>query len=115
MSLSKRDGIWWVDLAAPNGQRVRRSAGTTHKTQAQEYHDRLKSELWRVSKLGERPRRIWDDAVVKWLKEQSHKATAREDKAKLRWLDAYLGGRYLDTINRALIDQIRDVKLGRGL
>ena len=90
MSLRKRGGSWWVDVVAPNGERVRRSAGTANKAQAQEFHDQMKSELWRISKLGEQPRRIWNDAVVRWLKEQAHKTTAKEDVTKLRWLDRYL-------------------------
>lgn len=114
MSLRKRGGVWWVDLIAPNGERVRRTTGTANKALAQEFHDRFKSDLWRIVKLGERPRRTWNDAAVRWLKEQSHKATAKEDRAKLRWLDTHLGGRELDTINRALIDQITDAKLAGG-
>ena len=73
MSLRKRGGIWWVDVVAPNGERIRQSAGTANKALAQEFHDR-QSELWRIIKLGEKPRRTWNDAVVRWLKEQSHKA-----------------------------------------
>lgn len=114
MSLRKRGGAWWVDLIAPNGERVRRTTGTANKALAQEFHDRFKSDLWRIVKLGERPRSTWNDAAVRWLKEQSHKATAKEDRAKLRWLDTHLGGKELETINRALIDQITDAKLSGG-
>ena len=79
MSLRKRGGIWWIDVVAPHGERVRRSAGTANKALAQEFHDRFKSELWRISHLGQKPRHTWNEAVVRWLKEQSHKATAKED------------------------------------
>jgi hypothetical protein len=84
MSLRKRGGIWWVDFVSPSGQRVRRSSGTADKCLAQELHDQLKAESWRISKLGERPRRTWNEAVVRWLKESSHKATLGMDKAHLR-------------------------------
>src|SRR5947209_3675721 len=97
MSLRKRGGSWWIDVVAPNGERIRRTAGTANKALAQEFHDRLKSELWRIAHLGEKPRRIWNEAVVRWLKEQSHKATAGEDVTKLKWLDQFLGGKPLDT------------------
>ena len=76
MSLRKRGGIWWIDVGAPNGERIRRTTGTANKALAQEFHDRLKSELWRIAQLGEKPRHTWNEAVVRWLKEQSHKATA---------------------------------------
>jgi integrase len=114
MSLRKRGGCWWIDVVAPDGERVRRTAGTANKAQAKEFHDRLKSELWRISKLGEKPRRIWNDAVVRWLEEQAHKATAKEDVTKLRWLDSHLRGKDLTFINRALIDRITDAKLAQG-
>ena len=76
MSLRKRGGIWWIDVTAPNGERIRRTTGTANKALAQEFHDRLKSELWRIWKLGEKPRRTWNEAAVRWLKEQAHKATS---------------------------------------
>src|SRR5215475_2388227 len=106
MSLRKRGGAWWVDVTSPSGERIRQTAGTTNKAQAQEFHDRLKAELRRRDKLGDKPQRTWNDAVVRWLKEQAHKATAREDVTKLRWLDQFLGGKELEHINRALIDRI---------
>lgn len=114
MSLRKRNKTWWIDFVAPSGERVRRSAETENRAQAQELHDRLKAEVWRLQKLGDRPRYLWNDAVVRWLKETGHKATHEHDKAKLRWLDAHLGGRPLDTINRAMIDSITQAKLATG-
>jgi hypothetical protein len=91
MSLRKRGNVWWVDIATPSGERIRRSTETDNKAQARELHDKLKSEVWRVHKLGDRPRRIWQDAAVRWLREQAHKASIEDDKTKLRWLDRHLG------------------------
>ena len=111
MGIRKRGSVWWVDFTTPSGERVRRSAETGSKAEATEFHDRLKVEVWRQQKLDEAPRRRWNDAVVRWCKEQSHKATAEEDKAKLRWLDQHLGGKELDTINRDIIERISQAKL----
>lgn len=115
MSLFKRGNTWWIDIVDQNGQRIRRSTGTSERILAEEYHDKVKAESWRIARLGERPRVLWNDAVVKWLKESSHKASIESDKIHLRWLDKFLGGRYLDTINRALIDRITDAKLDEGV
>ena len=114
MSLRKRGGVWWVDVVAPNGERIRRTSGTANKALARQFHDRFKSELWRIAKLGEKPRHTWNDAVVRWLKEKSHKATIRGDVNLLRWLDPFLGGKDLSTISRATIDLITEEKLARG-
>jgi hypothetical protein len=110
MSLRKRGSVWWIDSVTPSGERVRRSAETGNKVQAQELHDKLKGEVWPLQKLGDRPRRIWQDAMVRWLREQAHKASIEDDKDKLRWLERYLANRQLETINRCLIDAITEAK-----
>lgn len=114
MAIRKRKTTWWIDFVAPSGERVRRSTETQDKALAQELHDRLKVEVWRVEKIGDKPRRTWQEAVVRWLKEQAHKATHEEDKSKLRWLGRYLAGKDLDTINRAMVDRITEAKLADG-
>ena len=63
MAIRKRGAVWWVDFTIPSGERVRRSAETDNKIEAQEYHDRLKAEAWRQDKLEEAPRRTWNEAV----------------------------------------------------
>ncbi len=115
MSLYRRKTVWWVRFTTPAGQRVRRSTGTADKKQAQEFHDRLKAELWKVQKLGEKPKRTWEEAVVRWLKEKAHKATLDADRMHLRWLDPYLRGRELALINRDVIDQLIDARRSEGV
>ncbi len=51
MSIYRRGKTWWVRFTTPSGERVRRCAGTTDRTQAQEYHDRLKARYWEIQKL----------------------------------------------------------------
>jgi hypothetical protein len=79
MGIRKRGSIWWVNFTTPSGERVRRSAETSSKTDVRELHDRPKAESWRQSILNDMPRRTWDDTVIRWCHEQAHKATAEED------------------------------------
>jgi hypothetical protein len=83
MSLIKRGKTWWIDFATPSGKRVRCTARTANRAQAQELHDKLKADALRQGQLSERPKHTWDDAAYKWLMETSHKATHGEDKSKL--------------------------------
>jgi integrase len=115
MGIRKRGSVWWVIFTTPSGERVRRSAETEDKAQAQELHDKLKNEVWRVSKLGDRPRRTWNDAVVRWLTEQSHKASLESDKIHLRWLDKHLSGVDLTAITRDRLDKIGAAKKAEGV
>ncbi|KAG8151684.1 tyrosine-type recombinase/integrase [Burkholderia catarinensis] len=63
----KKSGIWHLDVSAPGGERIRRSTETTERRAAQEYHDRLKAELWRQEKLGEAPPKLFEEAIVRFL------------------------------------------------
>lgn len=110
MSLFKRGKTWWFDFTTASGERVRRSAGTDDKTQAQELHDKLKAESWRVAKLGEKPRRTWDEAAYKWLMETEHKKSHREDVAKIGWLQQFFTGKYLDELSRDVIERVGGLK-----
>jgi hypothetical protein len=52
----------------------------------------MKASLWDRVRLGIKPRRTWNEAVVKYLAETSHKASQSDDKAHLRWVDRFLNG-----------------------
>jgi integrase len=110
MAIYKRGRIWWVDVTTPRGDRIRRSARTGEKREAQELHDKLKAECWRVQKLGERPRYTWDAAGCKWLRETSHKRTHGDDIEKLAWLQQFLRNRLLAEITHEEIAAIGERK-----
>jgi len=116
MSLYERkSGVWYVDIQLPDGQRIQRTAGTRSKQEAQEYHDRLKSELWRARKLGERMRRKWPEAAKRWVIEQSHKKSIESDKKHLRWLRPHLDPLYLQEISKDRVDRVREAKVESGV
>ena len=114
MSLYRRNTVWWVRFTTPGGERVRRSAGTTNKEEAQEYHDRLKAEIWKIQQLGRKPRRTWEQAAVRWLKEKAHKASLDADRMHLRWLDGHLRGMNLETMTREVLDRLIEAIVGMG-
>jgi integrase len=77
----KQSGIWQLDLRAPGGERIRRSAETEDRKSAQEYHDRLKAQLWRQARLGETPDKSFEEAAVRFLRESEGQ---RDHATKLR-------------------------------
>jgi integrase len=107
MSLFQRQDSphWWIKITH-NGRRIQQSTGTSDKAKAQEYHDKLKASLWDQARLGIKPRHTWNEAVVRYLAETTHKASQTSDKTHLRWLDKFLNGRMLDEINREMLDSI---------
>lgn len=110
MSLCKRGSVWWIDFAAPSGERVRCSARTEEKAQAQELHDRLKAEAWRVCQLGEKAQRTWDEAALRWLRETEHKRSHLQDAKQMQWLQQFFRGKYLSEISRDLIADVAEKK-----
>ena len=111
MGLSRRGTVWWVEFTTPQGERVRRSAGTDDETQAHEYHDRLKVQYWEQQRLGVKPPRSWQEVVVRWVKETSHKRTHEKDKAMLRRMDRYLGHLMLSQVTKDVIEKIAERRL----
>ena len=111
--LKKRGQIWHIDKVIC-GKRICRSTGTQSKKEAQEFLAQLEADTWRCAKLKEKPRRRWQEAAVQWLSETSHKRTHQGDIDKLKWIDPYLRDKYLDEIDRELIESIARAKEAEG-
>ncbi|WP_231937761.1 MULTISPECIES: tyrosine-type recombinase/integrase [Burkholderia] len=88
------------------GTPIQGSTGTRDKAQAQEFHDRLKVDLWNQARLGTKPRHSWNDAVVRYVGERAGLASLETSKIHLRWLDRHLSGVALADIDRNRIDAI---------
>ena len=115
MSLNRRNDIWWLDVTTPNGERIRRSTGTIDKKEAQEFHDYFKTELWRKHNLGEKTKRSWIEAVVRWSKEHHNPASIKKNRFILRWLGNHLDKYMLDEISRDTIDKLTDLRQQDGV
>ncbi|MCB4811066.1 site-specific integrase [Methylovorus menthalis] len=66
----------------------------------------MKAQMWDQKRLGVKPRRTWQEAVLRYLSEKSQKTTLDADKSHLRWLDPFMRGKCLEEINRDLIAEI---------
>src|SRR5690625_3158821 len=94
MSIRKRKGSanWWVDITAPGGQRVRRSTGTANRKKAQEFHDRLKAELWRQKHFGEKPKRSFEEACLLFLRASKEQKDYRTKVRHVKfWREIFKG------------------------
>lgn len=101
MSIRKRSGdVWHVDIRTPSGGRIRQTTGTTDRKAAQEYHDKLKHELWRVEKMGERRAYKWEEAAERMLSECEHLADYENRLIHIRHFRQFFAGRALNSITR---------------
>ncbi|MGC6411076.1 tyrosine-type recombinase/integrase [Pasteurella multocida] len=73
MSIRKaKNGVWQIDFTTPNGERIRCSSRTTEKKLAQELHDKMKHEAWKVEKLNKQPERTVEHALIRFLEDAEH-------------------------------------------
>lgn len=117
MGLYKRANSphWQISIAAPDGRRIQRTTGTEDKRAAQELHDKIKADLWRQSRLAEKPVRYWQDAVKAWFSEQEgHKKSLDRDRYVCRVLHPHLYGKTLDSITRVKLAEITRACLDAG-
>lgn len=105
--LRKRGDTWHIDLARPDGRRLRRSTGTADRQAAQELHDTLAARAWREDRLGD-VTRTWNDAVIDWRDAHGrHKRSAEADRTRLVWLSRHLKGRPLASIDGDTIARLK--------
>lgn len=98
MPIYKRGSKYWVDVSTPTGERIRRSTGTSDKIKAQEYHDKLKHDLWQQDKLDKQPDRIFEDAIILALKDAKGQTSFKTKQTYSKYFIAILGGRKLSSI-----------------
>ena len=105
---------WWINATLPNGKRIRQSAGTEDRAEAEAFLAKLKLDAYREFYFGIKPQRTWQEAVVRFL---AVKATLRDVKGYqgiCRRLDEYLGSMTLNQINGDMIWNIIQGELKRG-
>lgn len=99
---------WWVRFSI-GGVKTRRSSGTTDRAAAEEFETRLRNDLWRQAKLGEKPRYTWAEAVKRWEAEAQTRGRDR-DRQRLEWFAQYLNDLPLAEITREVIDRLRALR-----
>ena len=114
MSIYLRNNIWWTKFMAPDGTRIQRSTGTEDRQQALEFEAKIHSDLWRVYHLGEKPRILWKEAVVRFMREKQNKDSSNEISI-FKYLDPYFGHLYVDEIRRMHVDDIIQQRLKEGV
>jgi hypothetical protein len=55
---------WWINATLPNGKRIRESAGTEARDEAEAYLAKLKLDAYGELHFGIKPQRTWQKAVV---------------------------------------------------
>lgn len=106
--------LWWINATLPNGKRIRQSAGTEHREEAEALLAKLKLDSYRETHFGIKPQRSWQEAVVRYLAIKSALRSYRDVQRICRMLDPYLGRMTLNQINGDAIWSIVQGQLKQG-
>ena len=96
-------GFWWINATLPNGKRVRQSAGTEVREDAEAYLAKLKLDAYRETHFGIKPNRSWQEAVVRYLDVKRNLRSFSDVQRICRQLDPYLGSMMLNQVNGDVI------------
>ena len=107
-------GFWWINATLPNGKRVRQSAGTDVREDAEAYLAKLKLDAYRETHFGIKPQRSWQEAVVRFLELKRTLRSFTDVQRICRLLDPYLGSMMLNQITGDVIWSIVQGELKRG-
>jgi integrase len=105
---------WWIAATLANGRRVRQSARTEDRGEAEALLAKLKVEAFREANWGIKPRRSWHEAVVRYLAGKQHLRSFADVRRICRRLDPYLGELQLRAITGDVIWRITQDELKRG-
>jgi integrase len=108
-------GNWWICATLPNGKRVRQSAGTDIREDAEAYLAKLKLDAYRETHFGIKPARSWQEAVVRYLELKRTLRSFSDVQRICRKLDCYLGSMMLSQITGDVIWSIVQGEMKRGV
>ena len=106
--------FWWIDVALPEGQRLRRSTKTEDRKEAQALLHKLKLEAYRGALFGIKPKRSWQEAVVRYLAVKANLRSIEDTRRICRQLDPYFGRLSLDQITGDAIWRVVEGELKKG-
>ena len=107
--------FWWIDVALPNGRRIRQSSGTADKGEAEALVAQLKTEAFKEAHFGVKPKRSWQEAVLRYLEVKKSLRSARDVKRICRILHPLLGDKLLAEINGDVVWSITERLSRRGI
>ena len=106
--------FWWIDVVLPNGRRIRQSARTKDREEAEALVAKLRHDAFRESKLGILPARSWQEAVVRYLTVKANLRSIEDVKRICRKLDPYFGSLELHEITGDRIWRVVQDELKKG-
>jgi len=112
--LYKRKGIWHIDKQV-DGRRICESTGAFDLAEAERYLARRVESNRQAAVYGVRPKRLFVEAAIKFLIENQHKASIRDDAGRLKTLKSYVGHLSLESVHMGTLQPYIEARRKAGM
>lgn len=109
MSIYLRNKTWWYFITV-KGRTHRGSCQTQVESDAQEYHDRVRADIWRGRVMKDLQKRTVAEAIDKFLLERSHKRSWRDDDRYGQWWKAQFKSAQVMLLEDVTPDVVTDIR-----
>lgn len=106
--------FWWIATTLPDGRRIRQSAGTESREEAQALLAKLTLDAYRAAHFGIKPERSWQEAVVRYLSIKARLRSYADVQRICRHLHLYLGDLNLSQITGDVVWQVIQGEMKKG-
>lgn len=112
----KDSPIWWASYTGPDGQRIRRSTGTTDRAEASALEAKWKLETYRQRQWDEQPPRSFEELMLAYLNATaSEKRSAETDRKRARHLREAFCGREMNSLTPSDVRDYISCRKSRGV
>lgn len=112
--LFKRSGVWHIDKQI-YGRRIRGSTGTVELEEAERFLVRQVESIRQAIVYGVRPKRLFKEAATKFLNENQHKASIKDDAGRLRFLIPFIGSLPIESIHMGTLQPFIESRRNAGI
>ncbi len=112
--LVKRGNIWHINKKV-NGRRISESTGSGSLEEAERYLVHRLEQIRQASVYGVRPKRIFREAATKYLIENKHKSSIKEDARWITFLDPLVGNMLLESIHMGSLQSYIQLRRESGV
>jgi hypothetical protein len=112
--LTLRGGIWHINKRF-NGRRIYESTGTSCLATAEKHLVFRLESIRQAVVYGVRPKRIFREAAVKFVKENGHKASLYDDICTIKKLDPFIGKHTLESVHMGSLQTFIEARKTQGV
>jgi hypothetical protein len=112
--LFKRSEIWHIDKQI-YGRRIRGSTGAVDLKEAEKFLIRQIEIIRQATIYGVRPKRLFKEAATKFLNENQHKSSIKDDAGRLKFLIPFIGSLPIESVHMGTLQPFIDSRRNAGI